>query len=137
MVGETTFPSGSKFKNFILLLQLIFENFILFSETTCHERTSPSGSKFEHFILLSQLIFELEQFKPPAGSSVFWLGNPYHVTDCPRFCTKVVPYVFRLNSKFKVSKISRFKSYSDFGLYLRNVSNFSRFEAFLLSHFDR
>ena len=39
------------------------------------------GSKFENFILLQQLVFKLEWFKPPNAISVFWLENPYHLTN--------------------------------------------------------
>ena len=45
------------------------------------ETAFQGASKFKNAFLLLQLVFEV---KPPIGISVFWLGSPYHVTDCPR-----------------------------------------------------
>ena len=56
------------------------------------EIASPAASKFEKFIFLLQLVFELERFHPPIGISVFWLGNPYHVTDCSQHLYKGFSY---------------------------------------------
>ena len=73
----------------------------------------PGASKFENFIL-SQLVFELERFEPPISFSIFWLGNPYHVTDCPQNLLKgcsIIPY---LSSEFQflpltASKLEQFR----------------------------
>ena len=75
------------------------------------ETTSPGGPKFEIFIP-PQLVFELVRFVPSIGISVFWLENPYHVTDCSQNLHKdrsILSYLHYVSSKFQVSTFRCFE----------------------------
>ena len=83
----------------------------------------PSASKFETFVLL-QLVYELELLELSISISVFWLGNPHHLTNRPknRICTKNDPYVHHLSSEFQISISIRFEviaiSGSDYRIWI-------------------
>ena len=89
------------------------------------EATSPGASIFENFILL-QLVFEQERFEPRLVFQFFDGETRITWPIAPKICTKVVPYVPHLRSKFQVAICSCFKVIAISASGCRKKVNFAR-----------